>query len=115
MYGDCVNASDYEALLNGTPTGLNPPTSPGWVSANVTSILSSWSLINSALLYLDRSNTRNLAWCDAAYLLVDYTEGVQPGWNKLNYEGDPQTGAWNKLIYISEPPVPSAWNKLKVG
>lgn len=72
MYADAVAANDFEAYINDTATGLNPPTSWGWVNVDVSSILTSWAEINAATLLLDRSNTTNLASCDAAYLEIDY-------------------------------------------
>lgn len=112
IYAWAVAALDFEAYINDTPTGLNPPISPGWVNIEVTSIISTWAEVNAATLLLDRSNTKNLAGCDAAYLLVNYTAGPVPGWNDLEYDSEPPSAGWNKLKYASEPPVSGAWNKL---
>lgn len=43
---------------------------------------------------------------------ADWSEGVTPGWNQLQYTTEPASSGWNRLKYISEPPVPSAFNKL---
>lgn len=72
MYAYGVAAADFEALINDTSTGLNPPTSWGWVNVDVSSLLTTWGAINAATLLLDRSNTTNDAGCDCAYLEIDY-------------------------------------------
>lgn len=116
-WGGATN--DFEAEINDTGTDLGPPTSPGWVNTEVTSILDTWEKINAATLLLDRRSTTNVAGCDAAYLLIDYTESSGPtldAFNKLAYASEPPTpGAWNKVAYDSEPPTTGTWNKLKYG
>jgi len=116
IYAWAVEAADFEALINDASTGLNPPTSEGWVNAEITSIIGTWGGINVATLLLDRSNSKNLAGCDAAYILVNYTEpsGPTPGWNNLEYaSGIPVSSAWNKLLFDPDPPSTGAFNKLK--
>ena len=116
MYAWGVATDDFEALVNDTLTGLGPPTSAGWVNIEITSIISTWAAINSATLLLDRPNTKNLAGCDAAYLLVNYTEssGPSPGWNDLEYaSGIPVSSAWNKILFDPDPPSSATFNKLK--
>jgi hypothetical protein len=76
MYAFAVAAADFEAILGVTPTGLNPPTSWGWVNIDVSSILTTWAQIDAATVFFDRSNTTNLAGVDACYLLVDYSAGA---------------------------------------
>ena len=112
-YGEATN--DFEALINDTVTGLGPPTTSGWVNIEVTSIIGTWSAINSATLLLDRGNTKNVAGCDAAYVLVNYTSGPTPNaFNKLEFASEPPTGgAWNKVAYDSEPPTTGIFNKVK--
>ena len=119
MYAWGGATNDFEAEINDTGTGLGPPTSPGWVNIDVTTILDTWEKINAATLLLDRRSTTNIAGCDAAYLLIDYTESIGPtpnAFNKLAYTaGAPVPGAWNKVAYVEEPPTTDAWNKLKYG
>ena len=38
IYAWAVEAADFEALINDASTGLNPPTSEGWVNAEITSM-----------------------------------------------------------------------------
>ena len=119
LYAWGVATTNFEALINDTGTGLGPPTSAGWVNVDVTSIIGTWTAVNSANLLLDRPNTTNVAGCDAAYLLVNYTGSSGPildAFNKLAYVSEPPTvGAWNKLAYDAGSPTSGQWNKLKYG
>lgn len=119
MYAWGAATNDFEAEINDTGTDLGPPTSAGWVNIEVTPIISTWAEVNSATLMLDRRSTTNVAGCDAAYLLVNYTESAGPtpdAFNKLAYVSEPPTvGAWNKLAYDAGDPTPGTWNKLKYG
>jgi len=70
-------ASDFEAYVNSTATGLNPPAAWGWVSVDVTSIVgTTWAGVNAATVFFDKSNTTNDPSVDAAYLKVTYTAAV---------------------------------------
>lgn len=114
VYAYGVNSSNFSTYLSDNNVGLGPPTSWGWVYVDVSSILDTWEKINSASIYFDRPNTTNNAGVDAAYLLVDYTEGpIQNAFNKLSHPS--ASSSWNKIDYASEPPVSNAWNKLKYG
>jgi hypothetical protein len=76
MYAWAGQTADFEAILGATATGLNPPTSPGWVSIDVSSILTTWTEIDAATVYFDRSNNTRTGGVDGCYLLVDYTEAA---------------------------------------
>lgn len=75
IYAYGVASGDFEAILGATGTGLGPPTSWGWVSIDVSTILTSWAEINAATAFFDRPNTQNEAGVDACYLLVEYGAG----------------------------------------
>ena len=75
LYVYCVHGgatSDFEAYIGATATGLNPGASWGWVSIDVSSILTTWAQIDAATVYFDKPNTTNDPSVDACYLLVDY-------------------------------------------
>ena len=117
VYCQSVSSGDFATYLNGSNTGLTPPSSWGWTNVDVSSILTSWSIIDSAYILFDRINTRNRSDVDGAYLYVDYVESSGPTldtFNSLEYTTEPPTSsAWNQLEYESEPPTPGAWNRLK--
>lgn len=73
IYADATNAADFTPIINATDTSIDPPTSYGWVSGDISGIVGTWAAINSATMYLDRPNTTNQADCDAAYIKVTYT------------------------------------------
>jgi len=76
IYSYGVATNDFECYLGATPTGLGPPAGGwAWKNIDVSTILTTWSEINTATLLLDRRNTTNEAGCDATYLLVDYVSG----------------------------------------
>jgi len=72
IYAYGVASSNFSTFINATDTGLGPPASWGWVSVDVSAILTTWAEINAATIYFDRGNTTNEAGVDAAYLYVDY-------------------------------------------
>ena len=117
VYCQSVGSDDFNIYLNGNSLGPSIPSSWGWINVNVSSILTSWSLIDSAYILFDRKNTRNRSDVDAAYLYIDYVESSGPTpdtFNDLEYSSEPPTGgAWNQLVYESEPPTTNAWNRLK--
>lgn len=73
IYAYGVAETNFDTFINSTNTGLGPPTSWGWVSVDVSSILTTWAEINAATMYFDRANTADNAGVDCAYLLVNYT------------------------------------------
>ncbi|MBZ9577874.1 hypothetical protein KJA13_02450 [Patescibacteria group bacterium] len=107
IYAYGVASTNFTTYINSTDTGLGPPTSWGWVSVNVSTILTTWDAINAATCYFDRPNTTDNAGVDAAYFYVDYTpaptlditapENVQMpdytlggvGYSERNFNADP--------------------------
>jgi hypothetical protein len=74
IYAYGVATSNFEAILSSSATGLGPPAgSWQWVYVDVSSILTSWSAVNTATVYFDRPNTTDGAGVDACYILVDYS------------------------------------------
>ena len=73
VYAYGAAPTNFTTFLSGTPTGLGPPTNWGWVNVDVSTILTTWDVINAATVYFDRPNTKNNAGVDTAYLYVDYT------------------------------------------
>jgi len=114
IYAYGVASADFTTLLSGTDTGLGPPTSWGWVSVDVSTILDTWTKINDATVLFDRPNATNEAGVDAAYLLVDYAaastftqndsrwywnaDSVQPG-GAMVAENTTSTNATSSAIY----------------
>lgn len=118
IYAYGVATSDFEAYLGATATGLGPPAgSWQWVYVDVSSILTSWSAINSATTYFDRPNTQNDAGVDACYILVDYTGAPQPSVSDSATVGDtpiiaPMTGQAVRSESVTVGDTPSAYMSL---
>ncbi len=95
IYAYGASSADFTSEINDTDTGLGPPTSWGWVSVDVSTILTTWNLINTATLLFDRPNTTNSAGVDAAYLYIDYTPVANqaPTWTVDAAENPDSTSA----------------------
>jgi len=80
VYGYQGQAGDVDILRNaGTiSTGLELPTTEGWVNVDLSGVYTTWALINAADVHFDRSNHSRESYVDAAYLLVDYDLGATP-------------------------------------
>ena len=68
--------ADFATIINSTDVGLTPGVALGWVSVDISAVLTTWDAINAATMYFDKPNTANDPKVDAAYIQVDYTESV---------------------------------------
>ena len=73
VYANATASADFTIFINATDTNLDPPTSWGWVSVDISGTVNTWTAVNAATTYFARSNTTNQADVDAAYILVTYT------------------------------------------
>jgi len=109
-----------------TRTFTEPSVPAAWTKDDdAGSTTSDWWTIIASLLWSGSGPTGDMdAGISAsdpnkhAFAVALNPPGGYPGptpsaFNALEYDTEPPSAGWNKLAYLSEPPVPSSWNKLK--